>query len=144
MQIARHRLRRIIAAIGLPENFDVHVKVFGQSDCSNDPAKPVPCNLHSVWDSRLIARHNLDEPTYFEALQKIIADKNLADQPPGTPAQWAEQSVRLAKEALVKDGEEIDDGYYRRHITVIDERMALAGIRLAASLNQILVAAPPR
>ena len=118
---------------------DVHVRVFGLSDCGNDPAKPVPCNLHSVWDSRLIARHNLDEPTYFEALKKIVADKNLAAQPAGTPAQWAEQSFRLAKEALVKDGENIDEGYYRRHITVIDERMALAGVRLAASLNRILI-----
>lgn len=117
---------------------DVHVKVFGQSDCGTDPAKPVPCNLHSVWDSRLIARHNLDERTYFESLKKIIAGKNLGAQPAGTPAQWAEQSFRLAKEALVKDGENIDDGYYRRHITVIDERMALAGVRLAASLNRIL------
>jgi len=52
--------------------------------------------------------------------------------------QWAEQSFKLGKEALVKDGENIDEGYYRRHITVIDERMALAGVRLAADLNRIL------
>ena len=117
---------------------DVHVRVFGQRDCGNDPNKPVPCNLHSVWDSRLISRRNLDEPTYFAALKKVIADKNLGAQPAGTPAQWAEQSFRLAKEALVKDGDNIDESYYRRHITVIDERMALAGVRLAASLNGIL------
>jgi nuclease S1 len=123
---------------------DIRVKVFGQSDCGNDPAKPVPCNLHSVWDSRLIARHNLDDPTYVAALKKVIADKNLSAQPAGTPTQWAEQSFKLAKEALVKDGENIDEGYYRRHIAVIDERMALAGVRLAASLNRILAAAPAR
>jgi len=117
---------------------DVKVRIFGQSDCGNDPARPVPCNLHSVWDSRLIARHNLDEPTYFAALKKLIADKNLGAQPSGTPVQWAEQSFKLGKEALVKDGENIDEGYYRRHITVIDERMALAGVRLAADLNRIL------
>jgi len=117
---------------------DVKVRIFGQSDCGNDPARPVPCNLHSVWDSRLIARHNLDEPTYFAALKKLIADKNLGAQPSGTPVQWAEQSFKLGKEALVKDGENIDEGYYQRHITVIDERMALAGVRLAADLNKIL------
>src|SRR6476661_13774 len=117
---------------------DVKVRVFGQSDCGNDPARPVPCNLHSVWDSRLIARHNLDEPTYFASLKKLIADRNLGAQPPGTPVQWAEQSFKLGKEALVKDGENIDEGYYRRHITAIDERMALAGVRLAADLNKIL------
>src|SRR5689334_16574758 len=46
---------------------DVKVRVFGQSDCGNDPNKPVPCNLHSVWDTRLILRRNLDEPSYFAA-----------------------------------------------------------------------------
>jgi hypothetical protein len=72
----------------------------------------------------------------------LIDEKNLGAQPQSTPAQWAEQSFRLAKEALVKDGADIDEGYYRRHIVVIDERLALAGVRLAADLNRILVAAP--
>ena len=71
-------------------------------------------------------------------LQKLIAAKGFGSQPPGTPAQWAEQSFRLAKEALVKPDTNIDEGYYRRHITVIDERLALAGVRLAAVLNRIL------
>jgi hypothetical protein len=44
----------------------------------------------------------------------------------------------LAKEALVKPGTNIDDGYYRRHIGGVDERMALAGVRLAAVLNRAL------
>ena len=123
---------------------DVKVRVFGQSDCGNDPARPSPCNLHSVWDSRLIARHNLDDASYVSSLKKLIDGKRLAAQPAGTPAQWAEQSFRLAKEALVTDGADINDGYYRRHITVIDERIALAGVRLAASLNRILTSIPPR
>ena len=153
---------------------DVHVKVFGQTDCGpstlppaqgrpeqnrgttssgppraesrggNGPARPVPCNLHSVWDSRLISRHNLDEQTYVASLKKLIDEKKLGAQPAGTPAQWAEQSFRLAKEALVKDGANIDEAYYRRHITVVDERLALAGVRLAATLNRLLIAAPPR
>jgi nuclease S1 len=123
---------------------DIKVRVFGQTDCGNDPARPSPCNLHSVWDSRLIARHNLDDPGYVASLKKLIDGKKLGGQPAGTPAQWAEQSLRLAKEALVKDGAEIDEGYYRRHITVIDERIALAGVRLAASLNRIFTSTPPR
>lgn len=131
---------------------DVHVRVFGQSDCrpqentapgaarraATDQSKPVPCNLHSVWDSRLIARRELNDNAYQAALRKLIADKRLASQPIGSPAEWAEQSFRLAKEALVKNDTNIDEGYYRRHIAVIDERIALAGVRLAAELNRIL------
>ena len=117
---------------------DVQVRVFGKADCGNDPARPSPCNLHSVWDSRLIGRRDLDDRAYVALLQKLIVDRRFAAQPAGTPAQWAEQSFRLAKEALVKPGTNIDDGYYRRHIGVVDERMALAGVRLAAVLNRAL------
>jgi hypothetical protein len=121
---------------------DVHVRVFGQVDCGNDPAKPSPCNLHSVWDSRLIARRNLDDRQYVEALQKLIADKGFGSQPAGTPAQWAEQSFKLAKEALVRPDTNIDEAYFRRHIGVIDDRLALGAVRLAADLNRILGVAP--
>jgi hypothetical protein len=121
---------------------DVHVRVFGQSDCGNDPAKPSPCNLHSVWDGRLIARRNLDDPSFVSVLQKLIVDKGLGSQPPGTPAQWAEQSFKLAKEALVRPDTNIDEAYYRRHVPVIEERLALGGVRLAAVLNRVLVTAP--
>lgn len=117
---------------------DVHVRVFGQADCGNDPNRPSPCNLHSVWDSRLISRKNLDDPTYVAALQKLIDEKRFATQAPGTPKDWAEQSFKLAKEALVANDTNIDEGYYRRHIGVIDERLALGGVRLAADLNRIL------
>ncbi len=118
---------------------DVKVRVFGEANCSNDSSKPVPCNLHSVWDGRLIARKGLDDAAYLAELKRVIDRKRLGSLPAGTPAQWAEQSFRLAKEALVKPDTNIDEGYYRRHITVIDERLALGGVRLAAVLNRILI-----
>jgi nuclease S1 len=124
---------------------DVRVRVFGNANCAPaDAPKPSPCNLHSVWDSRLIGHRNLNDREYAGALRQLIVNKRWGNQPPGTPAQWAEQSWRLAKEALVTPNTNIDDGYYRRHITVVDERMALAGVRLAAVLNRVLVARPNR
>src|SRR5262249_34732503 len=36
------------------------VNVFGSDTCGN-PDRPTPCNLHSVWDSILIARRALDD-----------------------------------------------------------------------------------
>ena len=123
---------------------DVQVRVFGEANCSNDVAKPSPCNLHSVWDGRLIANRKLEDRAYLEQLQKLIVDKKLGSLPAGTPEQWAVQSFRLGKEALVSPGTNIDEGYYRRHIGVIDERLALAGVRLAAVLNRSLVSPPAR
>jgi len=118
---------------------DVLVQVFGESSCSVDREKPRPCNLHSVWDSRLIGHRNIDDRAYLAALQKLIVERRWGSQPAGTPAQWAEQSWRLAREALVSPATNIDEGYYRRHIGVIDERISLAGVRLAAVLNRVLV-----
>lgn len=117
---------------------DVKVRVFGEANCGNDPQRPNPCNLHSVWDSRLIARRTLDDGAYARQLRTLINAKGLGTLPPGTPAQWAEQSFRLAKDALVTPDTNIDEGYYRRHITVVDERLSLGGVRLAAELNRIL------
>jgi nuclease S1 len=124
---------------------DVLVRVFGVSDCGSDPARPVPCNLHEVWDSRLIAHRNLDESTYLAALERQIADNHWEAEArtPGTPAQWAEESFRLAKAALVESGSNIDEPYYRTQIAVVDRRLALAGLRLAAELNRLLTAPAP-
>lgn len=122
----------------------IGVRAFGQEDCSTDPARAFPCNLHLVWDIRLISRKNLDDRGYVAALTRLIADQNLGARPPGTPVQWAEESLALAREAIVPVGTNIDDTYYRRHIATVDERLALAGVRLAASLNRILTSTPAR
>lgn len=118
---------------------DVIVRVFGVSNCGNDPARPpLPCNLHSVWDSRLIARRDLIDLDYVVLLETLIAQKGWFRQPAGTPKDWAEQSWALGKAALVPNDTNIDEAYYRKQIEVIEERLALAGVRLAAVLNRAL------
>ena len=118
---------------------DVTVSVFGNSNCGNDPLRPpLPCNLHSVWDSRLLARRELADPAYVASLEALIKQKGWFQQPVGTPKDWAEQSWALGKAALVKNDTNIDEAYYQKHITVIDERLALAGVRLSAVLNRAL------
>lgn len=121
---------------------DVLVRVFGSANCGTDPAKPFPCNLHSVWDSRLIARRALDDAAYVAVLEKLIAERKWLGQPPGAPAEWAEQSWALGKKALVTPDTNIDEAYYRAHLPVIDERLALGAVRLAAVLNRVFVLAP--
>lgn len=121
---------------------DIRVRVFGEANCGKDAQKPTPCNLHSVWDGRLIAHRNLDDRAYLDVLRKIVTARSLGSGSPGTPAEWAEQSWKLAKEALVTPGTNIDEAYFTRHIRVIDERMALGGVRLAAVLNRVLTSRP--
>jgi hypothetical protein len=38
----------------------------------------------------------------------------------------------------------VDEQYYRQQIKVVDERLALAGLRLAALLNEVLGHVSPR
>ena len=48
------------------------------------------------------------------------------------------ESFALAKAAWVSDGGLVDEQSYRQQIKVVDERLALAGLRLAAVLNEVL------
>ena len=121
----------------------VLVRVFGEANCSNDPSRPSPCNLHAVWDSRLIARRNLDDAKYVALLERLRASTRWDQRPPGTPPEWAMESWALAKKALVAQNTNIDEAYYQAQIPVIEERLALAGVRLAVVLNRAFLSAPP-
>ena len=118
---------------------DIKVLQFGTETCGN-----YPCNLHSVWDSGLIAHRALDDTRYLAVLRELIAKNGLAAQPAGTPAEWAMQSHALGKAALLPEHGNVDEAYYRRHIATIDRRLAQAGTRLADALNEVLTAEPVR
>lgn len=112
---------------------DVKVNVFGSDQCGN-----YPCNLHGVWDSSLIEHTGYSEEQYVSHLNELIRQKHWEEKAGGSPADWATESHREALEVWVKNGAAIDDEYYRAHIELVDERLALAGIRLAALLNESL------
>ena len=119
------------------------VSVFGSDNCSQDVTRSVPCNLHGVWDSALIVRRRLDDRRYQEMLDDEIRRRRLDQRPIGTAAEWAMESQRLAKAALLPQHGVVDDGYYHNALPVVDERLALAGVRLAAILNDRLKVPPP-
>jgi len=56
----------------------------------------------------------------------------------------ANESFALAKAAWVNDGGTVDEDYYRQQIKVVDERLALAGLRQAALLNEVLGRVSPQ
>jgi hypothetical protein len=117
---------------------DVPVSIFGSETCGN-----YPCNLHSVWDSALITHRNLDEAHYLAALNALIRQQGWESRPPGGPAEWAMQSHDLGKAALLPPHGIVDEVYYRAQISIVDQRLSLGGVRLAAVLNEVLTTAPP-
>ena len=68
-------------------------------------------------------------------LETLIADEHLTAT--GKPEDWANESHNDAKSAWLTDGSQVDDSYYKKEISVVDERLALAGLRLAAALNAV-------
>jgi hypothetical protein len=121
----------------------IPVSVFGSENCGRDPARPVPCNLHGAWDSSLIAHRNLDDRQYLALLDDKIQQNGWQRRPIGGASEWAMQSHALAKAALLPSRGHVDEPYYASQIPVLDERLALAGLRLAALINESLMSPPP-
>ena len=112
---------------------DIHVFEFGSSQCGK-----YPCNLHFVWDIGLIAHSGRSESEYVALLQRQVALQHLRSRSDGTPEEWANESFRLAKQVWLNDGAMVDEAYYRKNIDILEKRLALAGLRLAALLNDVL------
>jgi hypothetical protein len=117
---------------------DIPVSQFGAETCGN-----YPCNLHGTWDSGLIAHRGLDDAGYLAVLRQLIAKNTWEAAPAGTPAEWAMQSHDLGKAALLPAHGIVDEAYYRAHIPTVDQRLAQAGVRLAAAINEVLTMPPP-
>jgi len=112
---------------------DIHISEFGTPRCGNGP-----CNLHSAWDLGLIEHTRRSEPAYVSHLERLISRQSVEREADGTPETWANESFHLAQRVWLNDGGAVDEGYFRNNIGSLDERLALAGLRLAALLNQAL------
>lgn len=121
----------------------IPVVVFGSPDCTRSDGSSTPCNLHGVWDTSLIRRRDLPDREYLDVLMRQIKEQRLDAQQPGdSPAGWAMESLMLSNDALLPPNGAVDDAYYRKQIAVIEKRLALAGVRLAAVLNRRLTDTP--
>ncbi len=123
---------------------DIPIVAFGSSTCTYSDGAPYSCNLHGVWDTSLIARRGLSDRQYLDALSRQIDQHGWRTLATQTPPEWAMESHALATKALLPPQGVVDDAYYRRYIALVDERLALGGLRLAALLNQSFTTAPPR
>ena len=111
---------------------DIQVSEFGSSQCGKGP-----CNLHFVWDVSLVAHTHRTEAEYGARLEQLISREDLQREADGTPETWANESFNLAKKVWLNGGS-VDEAYYRNNIGSLDQRLALAGLRLARLLNESL------
>jgi hypothetical protein len=112
---------------------DIEIREFGKDSCRGRP-----CNLHSLWDVGLTERSRQSEREHVAELERLIVQRNLTAISGGTPTDWANESFHLAHEVWLPEGSLAGEEYYRRNISVANRQLALAGIRLAALLNECL------
>jgi hypothetical protein len=94
-------------------------------------------NLHRVWDSGLIRRTKTPWAAYAAELQRAITPEQLTKWKNTDPVKWATESYRLAlshAHAIPKDGQ-LGKAYFDRCIPVVNQRLSMAGLRLATLLN---------
>jgi len=113
----------------------IAVTEFGSNQCGRHA-----CNLHGAWDSGLIEHAGMGRDAYVAHLEKLISDEHLTAT--GNPQNWANESHGDAQSAWVADGAQIDEVYYQKEVKVVDRRLALAGLRLAAILNESFAQVP--
>jgi len=112
---------------------DIHVVQFGSARCGSRP-----CDLHRSWDVGLMEHTHRSEGDYAAHLEEMISRQNLERRAGGSPELWANQSFQLAHQVWLNDGSAVDESYFRRNLEVLDEQLAMAGLRLAALLNRDL------
>jgi len=116
---------------------DIKLAVFGSPKCGD-----YDCNLHWAWDTLLLEHTGHSEEEYVGRLNSLIEQKHLQSQSSGTPADWANESHLQARRIIETTPVAIDDAYYQANIDLVNEKLALAGLRLAAVLNGTLGKAP--
>ena len=97
-----------------------------------------PTNMHSVWDSQLIEFQQLSYTEYAASINHTTAAQRSEWQ--GAPiSQWLFESNQIAEKiyADVKPGDTLNYKYNFNHIEQLNQRLLMAGVRLAGVLNEI-------
>ena len=96
-------------------------------------------NLHSLWDSGMIRRTQKGWTEYATELAAKITPQERVLYDTLDPVVWATESHKLAHSNaydVPKDGR-LGQDYFDKNILVIERRLSMAGVRLAALLNAI-------
>lgn len=98
-------------------------------------------NLHKVWDTLLIMHKVYDWGEYVRRLEtEWLPGKDTAALQAGEPITWALAAHKAAHDVAYnyRPDHVLDEEYYRDSIPIVDQQLALAGVRLARVLNETL------
>jgi hypothetical protein len=130
----------------------IEVSFFGERD--NPPWGSI--KLHTIWDVHILRRLLAERggEAAFRAQWISGSDKHYWER--GTPAQWIQESHRMARDVVYRQlpgglacARErrtgvvaLDERYYERAAPLVDTQIRKAGIRLARVLNDLFERPP--
>jgi hypothetical protein len=97
-------------------------------------------NLHSLWDSGIIAKTGLSESQYASALEGGLTPQQISQIQQGTTIQWALESHALAKTNAydnVQPNASLGQAYFNTNKPIVDMQLRRGGLRLAKVLNDL-------
>ena len=95
-----------------------------------------PTNLHAVWDSALVDEEALSFSEWAERLGRHSTPEDIVANWVANPQVWISESAQI-RDTIYPDKPELGYDYVYRHTPTVKRRLRLAGIRLAAHLNQL-------
>ncbi|WP_126173606.1 S1/P1 nuclease [Altericroceibacterium xinjiangense] len=107
---------------------DVKVAWFGQ-----------PTNLHTVWDSKLVDEEQLAFSEMADRLQRRMTPQQVIAWWNSDPMVWIGESTAI-RDTIYPAEPSLSYDYIYRHTPVVKQRLAQAGIRLAAYLDGVFSA----
>ncbi|MEK6371922.1 MAG: S1/P1 nuclease [Acidobacteriota bacterium] len=95
--------------------------------------------LHGVWDSSLIERQNRSDQQWVKHLMTdVLGDRDPETLASGEVIDWTNESHEMAIERHVEDGTTLDNVYIKESTMDVDERLLVAGLRLARVIEEAL------
>jgi len=96
-------------------------------------------NLHAVWDTLILQGQASSPAAYAARLAKTPVAASETRTDPEAAQRWAQESCHaIDADALYPPTHTIDDAYLNAHRALAEQRLRLAGARLAAELNATL------
>ncbi|QHJ12213.1 hypothetical protein FX988_02464 [Paraglaciecola mesophila] len=93
-------------------------------------------NLHRVWDSELLDQRQLSYTEWALRLDRKISEQDISNWSDINPQTWIAESVKIRDEIYPTETE-ISWDYLYNHLPQAQERLKMAGIRIATYLNDI-------
>lgn len=100
-------------------------------------------NLHALLDTGLLRASGLDALAYARVLEReqALPPRVATRWEGGAPARWAEESCATA-DGVYPEGRRVEPAFAARTRALLEQRLFLAGLRLASTLNHALAPVP--